>query len=113
MTAPSEVLVVDPDSEWSARLRVVATAPPRVVVFEMDPRVLDEVLGHATSVAIVRRPDGTTELHGDARVIDELDDGARLFVEAWRASRTAKRDRPGEGRSWDSPDFEPPDLPPR
>jgi hypothetical protein len=111
MTAASEILVIDPDPEWSARLRVVATAPPRVVVFQ-DPGDLDEVpeLGRLT---MVRGTGGTTRLHGDSGVVEELDAGARLFVEAWRAWAGDKSARPGEGLPWDSAGFEPPDRPPQ
>lgn len=111
MTTASEILVVDPTAEWATRLRVLATAPPRVVVFEVDPGDLDEVVAAHGRLAIVRNSDGTTEMHGDPSVVDELDDSARLFVEAWRESRSAKPDRPGEGLSWGSPDYEPPDRP--
>ena len=111
MSTGSEILVVDADAESSARLRLVATAPPRVVVFEVDPGLLDDVVAESHRLVIVRNSDGTTETYGDASVLDELDDSARLFVEAWRAPRGAKTERRGEGQSWDSPGFEPPDLP--
>jgi hypothetical protein len=42
-----------------------------------------------------------------AGVRDELDDGERLFVDAWR-ERARTKQRTGEGASWDAPGFEAP-----
>ncbi len=50
---------------------------------------------------------------GDVRVLDELDEGARLFVRAWQERPLSKSDRRGEGLSWDAPGFEPPGPPDR
>ena len=50
---------------------------------------------------------------GDESVLDELDEGAQLFVRAWRERPLSKPDRRGEGLSWDAPGFEPPDRPAR
>jgi hypothetical protein len=107
-----DVLVVDPRPEWADRLRVVETAPPRVVVYRTDGEGVDLVTAQAP-LAIVRKSDGSTEVHGDATVVDNLDESAQMFVAAWRLPRGTKSARPGEGVSWDHPDFEPPDRPPQ
>ena len=112
MTEGVDILVVDPSPEWPDRPRVVASAPPRVVVLRTEPGSATDVVAHGRLV-IVRNADGSNEEHGGADVVAELDDGARLFVEAWRQSPAAKSARPGEGLSWDSPGFEPPDRPPQ
>jgi hypothetical protein len=48
---------------------------------------------------------------GDEHVLDELDAGSQLFVQAWRERPLDKPHRPGEGQSWGATGFEPPDLP--
>ena len=40
-------------------------------------------------------------------VRDELDEGERMFVDAWR-ERARPKQRKGEGLSWDAPGFEAP-----
>jgi hypothetical protein len=109
-----EVLVVDylPADEGS-RWPVIATVPPRVVVLRADADGLPAIAG-ACRLAIARGTDDRVEVVGDLAVLDELDDGARLFVEAWRTPRSsasATRDRAGDGLPWDAPGFEPPDPP--
>lgn len=110
MTSLLEVLFVDLTREALREQAVVATAP-RVVVLRVEPERVDELVPHSR-LAIVRTADGATESRGDASVVDELDAGARLFVEAWRAPQRAKTERPGDHLPWDAPGFEPPDLPP-
>jgi hypothetical protein len=106
-----EILFVDLDPDALGQLTVVGTVPPRVTVVRTKTHALDELVGNAR-LAIVRHEDGTTESLGDSTVVDELDSGARLFVEAWQAHKPATTDRPGDGLSWDSPGFTPPDRPP-
>ena len=112
MTA-EEILVVDfepvdADPPW----QVTASLPPRVVVLRAGADSL-QAIARTSRLAMVRRGDDRVEVVGDERVLEELDEAARLFVEAWWSQAPAKPDRPGDGLSWDAPGFEPPDLPPR
>jgi hypothetical protein len=107
-----EVLVVgyEPEGERS-RWPVVARVSPHVVVLRADPEELAEIARHAR-LAMVRSPNGGVEELGEQDALDELDEGARLYVRAWRERPAEKPDRPGEGLAWDHPGFEPPDRPP-
>jgi hypothetical protein len=110
----AEVLLVG-DAEHLRRLHrwpVAAEVAPNVVIVRADLSELPEIAQHAR-VALGRRPDGSTDVIGDEGVLDELDEGARLFVTAWRERPLSKPDRPGEGLSWDAPGFEPPGPPRR
>lgn len=50
-----------------------------------------------------------TEGAPDAATLADLDEGSRLFAEAWREQRKmATKQRPGEGLDWDTPGFEAP-----
>ena len=105
-----EILAVDLEPDWSARWPLVASVPPRITVHRADPAALDQIAAHAR-LALLR--DGErTERRGDPEVLDQLEPAERLFVEAWTAAGGPKPGRPGEGRSWDSPGFQPPDRPP-
>ena len=53
---------------------------------------------------------GVVYLTDDTPPPADLSPDERLFVEGWRLRRQPK-ERPGEGLSWDSPGFEPPDGP--
>ena len=45
----------------------------------------------------------------DETVLAKLDDGSRLFVEAWGEQEVMdKKRRHGEGLDWDAPGFDPP-----
>jgi len=111
MASASEILVIDPNPDRSPSRPAVASAGPRVVVVRADPGELDE-LATGARFAMARHPDGRIEERGDAAVLGELDVGTRLFVDGWRSRADDKPDRLGDGLSWDSPGFEPPDLPP-
>jgi hypothetical protein len=106
-----EVLVVDYALQESASpWPVIGTLPPRVAVLRA---AADDVpaIARMSRVVIVRRSDAPDEVVGDPRALQELDDAARLFVEAWRSQAPAKTDRPGDSLPWDAPGFEPPDAP--
>jgi hypothetical protein len=114
VTAP-EVLVVDylPAGEGSA-WPVTATVPPRVAVLRAGADSLPAI-ARACRLAFARGPDDRIQVAGDITALDELDDGARLFVDAWRSASpaaTETRARPGDGLPWDAPGMEPPDPPP-
>lgn len=106
-----EVLVVGYRSqEASLRWPTVARVPPHVLVLRASPEDLTAIAKDAR-LAMARRPTGGVEVVGDLGALEELDEGARLFVAAWRERPADKPDRPGEGLAWDHPGFEPPDRP--
>jgi len=110
--AEEEVLVVGYQPEGGReRWPVVARVAPHVVVLRADPEELGEIARHAR-LAMARSPDGSVDVRGEQGALDELDEGARLYVRAWRERPAAKPDRPGEGLAWDHPGFQPPDRPP-
>lgn len=109
-----EILVVggEPQVMGSDRWPVIATTGPHVAVVRGEPGDLEEIAQHAR-LAVARLPHGGTRVLGDEGALDDLDEGARLFVAAWRERPLSKPDRVGEGLSWDAPGFEPPDRPSR
>ena len=111
MSGAGEVLVVGWAPKGDTPWPVVAAAPPHVTVLRATEADLSAIVREARLV-VVRREDGPAELHGDRSALDELDAGARLFVEAWMTAPVAKGRRPGEGLAWDAAGFEPPDGPP-
>ena len=108
-----EVLVVgyQPDAT-SPSWPVLARASSQALVLRAAAADV-EAVGRRARLAMARRPDGSTQMVGDSGVLDELDEGGRLFVRAWQEQPTSKPDRRGEGLPWDHPGFEPPDIPPR
>ena len=107
-----EVLIVGGSAAPTGQGRVVGRLDPHVIVVQAPPDEL-AALARTGRFAIMRFPGGRTQAHGDEGVLDQLDDSARLFVDAWRARPHEKPDRPGQGLAWDAPGFQPPDLPPR
>lgn len=109
--ASDEVLVIGyaPGDDAPRRV-VVARAGADVVVLRGGEADLAEVGRHAR-LALARTPDGGTRSVGDDAAIEALDEASQLFVAAWKQRPTAKPDRIGEGKAWDAPGFEPPDLP--
>lgn len=110
--APPEILAIDfePDPATSA-WPTVAEVTPRVVVIRAGAAELDRV-GARSRLAFARRADGSHVTSGDLSVLDDLDDGTRLFVDGWLDRPLEKPGRPGEGASWDAAGFTPPDRPP-
>jgi len=107
-----EVLVVDYEPvPGTARYPVIATASPRVQVLRASSADLATIASRAR-LAMAGATDGRIEKAGDDEVLGELDDGARLFVEAWMTPPRDDRERPGDGQPWDAPGFQPPDPPP-
>lgn len=106
-----EVLVVGYRSQdASPRWPTVARVPPDVLVLRAGPEDLAAIAKDAR-LAMARRPGGGVEVVGDPSALEVLDEGARLFVAAWRERPVNKPGRPGDGLSWDHPGFEPPDRP--
>ena len=106
-----EILVIDlrPDVDapsWA----VTASSPPRVTVLQAHRSDLEQV-ARVSRLALARDVDGTVVESGDPGVLDELDAGARLFVDAWRSRPLDKPERPGDGLPWDAEGFQPPDPP--
>jgi len=108
---PREHLVVLVPERADATLAdVEAMAPvtqllrPRLLLVHVDPDVREGI----------RRIPGVLGVY-DTAPDDEpfgLSPEEQLFVDAW-ATRHAPKTRPGEGSDWDTPGFEPPDLPGR
>ena len=109
--ARDEILVIDfkPDVD-APSWPVTSSSPPRVSVLQA-PRNDLETIARVSRLALARDDDGAVVVDGDQGVLDELDPGARLFVDAWRTQPRAKPDRPGDGLPWDAKGFEPPDPP--
>lgn len=105
----SEILVVGGESA-AQRWPVVSAVEPNVVVVLATVEDLPEI-ARSARFAMARRPDGEILAVGDESSLDELPEGTRLFVSAWREQRINKPDRVGEGRPWDAAGFEPPDRP--
>jgi hypothetical protein len=109
--ASDEILVIDFNPDVDAqRWPVMASSPPRVTVLQA-PRNDLESIARVSRLAIARDDDGAVVEQGDPGVLDELDAGARLFVDAWRSRPLDKPDRLGEGLPWDAEGFQPPDPP--
>jgi hypothetical protein len=106
-----EILVVGyVPGEGRPRWQVVAQVPPLVTVLRAGIEDLPMIATRAR-LTIARRPNGVTERAGDERALDDLDEGARLYVTAWLQGPAAKPNRPGDGLAWDAPGFEPPGQP--
>jgi hypothetical protein len=103
----SEVLLIGPRLT-EGRWEVTARVDPDVLVVRADVDDLEELAPHAR-LAMGRLPDGAVEAVGDEHALEELDEGARLFVRAWMHRPSRKAERRGEGLPWDAPGFEPPD----
>jgi hypothetical protein len=110
--ANDEVLAVGFREEGeSSRWAVVSRVPPDVVVIRTEePEDVSRIAGRAR-LAMARLPSGDIQVMGDEGALDDLDEGARLFVRSWRERPLQKPDRPGDGLSWDHPGFQPPDRP--
>lgn len=88
----------------SARYKVQQVASPRVMIVEGDESELAEL----------KQIPGVTDVSTGTvppEIANKLDEGEALFVAAWISRNTGeqKKQRPGEGLSWDAPGFEPPD----
>jgi hypothetical protein len=110
MTAPEVLALGYTPPESNAGWPVLAQVPPLLTVLRADVEDLAAIARHAR-FAIGRHPDGTAERVGDEAALDELDDGARLFLDGWLERPVEKAERLGEGLPWDAPGFEPPGPP--
>jgi len=108
---PREHLVVLASERAEAALAdIEAVAPvtqllrPRLLLVLADPGVRENI----------RRIPGVLGVYGTAPDGEPLALSLeeQLFVDAWVA-RHAPKTRPGEGSNWDTPGFEPPDVPGR
>ena len=83
--------------------RVTQVGSPRVVVLRISPG--EPPISQSTS-GVMALTMGTLPNW----ILKELDDGEVAFVRAWeRRMAGAKKERTGEGLSWDATGFEPPD----
>lgn len=93
--------------QLSAKHNVQQVASQRVVVVE---GAQNELAGLRAMPGVLAATAGELP----QAVLEGLDQGETLFVAAW-LSRTkeepSKKQRPGEGLSWDTPGFVPPDPP--
>jgi hypothetical protein len=105
-----EVLVVGHDLAVLDGWPVIARVPPNIAVLRAGPSDLPEIAPHAR-LTLAQLPDGGIRARGDDSVLGELDQAGRLFVRAWRERTAGKPGRIGEGVSWDTPGFQPPDPP--
>jgi hypothetical protein len=109
LVTQGEILVVDGE-HVAERWPIVSIVEPQVVVVSASVEDMPEIARSARLV-MARRPDGEILVVGDESSLEDLSEGARLFVSAWRERRTDKPGRVGEGQSWDAAGFEPPDRP--
>ncbi|MGX7726140.1 MULTISPECIES: hypothetical protein [unclassified Rhodococcus] len=108
---PREHLVVLASAQAEAALAGIEAAAP--VTQLLRPRLL-LVLTDPDARENIRRIPGVLGVYGTApdREPLGLSPEEQLFVDAWVA-RCAPKTRPGEGSNWDTPGFEPPDIPGR
>lgn len=84
-------------------LTVLQEISPRVKVVEGSPEILEE-LAQLSGVSV------PTEESWNEALAQPLTAEERLFAEAWQLKQQmGTKQRPGEGASWDDPDFQPPD----
>ncbi|WP_157788842.1 hypothetical protein [Rhodococcus rhodochrous] len=108
---PREQLVVLASEQAEAALAGIEAAAP--VTQLLRPRLL-LVLADPDARENIRRIPGVLGVYGTAPDSEPLglSPEEQLFVDAW-AARRAPKTRPGEGSNWDTPGFEPPDIPGR
>lgn len=109
LVTQGEILVVDGEHVVE-RWPVVSIVDPHIVVVSAPMEEIPEIARSARLV-MARRPDGEIVITGDESALEDLSEGARLYVSAWRERRTDKPGRVGEGQPWDAAGFEPPDRP--
>ncbi|MDN3020620.1 hypothetical protein [Streptomyces sp. S.PB5] len=98
--------------EGEGRWPVVARLAPSITIYRADAKHLPELSTHGR-LAIARSPQGEITSSGDYTLLRQLDATAGLFVEAWKAAGPRKQSsRPGDGRNWGDPEFQPPDQNP-
>jgi hypothetical protein len=112
MSSPQRVLVLLNDAasaddvrRLQGQYKVLSRLPPRILVvdLEADRRA---ALAQDTGVR------GVFDTEVPSPVLAGLRPDERLFVDAWVQQQTPKdKSRPGEGLSWDTPGFQPPDTP--
>lgn len=80
---------------------ILQSSGDRVAVVEApDPEALRKLRGIRS----------VTEGAPGAEVLADLDEGSRLFAQAWgEQGKMATKQRPGEGLDWDAEGFEAPD----
>lgn len=89
----------------SGDYRVISVLPPRMVVAEIAESELEEL----------RRDPGVRLIVEDAvpkEIFNELTEGEKIFLNGWLLKRVSpEKKRAGDGLSWDTPGFLPPDPP--
>ena len=91
------------EQQLSEDVQVVHTASPKVMLVRLPAGAnAAAALGDVVYVGVEPPPE----------VLSALDDGERLFVDAWLARRSAEpKARPADGLAWNAEGMSPPDLP--
>jgi hypothetical protein len=101
-----ELLAILAVSTSTLNLDVVESASPRVFVVHADEQTAESLEEHE-GVNLFKPDDNLPE-----ELINSLSTAERLFVAGWQQRHQMQnKKRPGEGRPWDAPGFEPPDAP--
>ncbi len=109
------LLISDPFFDIGKALpqaRIISEHRPSVVVVEIPPDISSVSVSEISNVrAVIFSADNTTlTTLGDPLAIDALSTGEKLFVHAWSITQISDpKIRRGDGFSWDTPGFEPPD----
>jgi hypothetical protein len=104
--SPSEVLV-----ELQPGAVLEDAVPPEAHILQRLPPRLAIVTADEQGIrAMERTPAISAVFAGDVppEKLEQFDQATRTFAAGWNERRRPKQ-RPGEGLSWDSPGFEPPD----
>jgi len=106
---PMEILLIIGDNaseevqQQINELTVLQEISPQVKVVEGSTETA-EALAQLSGVSVL------TEESWNKTLVQSLTEEERLFVEAWRLKQQMDtKKRPGEGASWDDPNFQPPD----
>jgi hypothetical protein len=85
---------------------VISLLRPRILVLDADDETAAQ-LRRDTEIV------GVFEGQVPAEIVAQLEPTERLFVSAWSQQQSSEgKKRSGDGLSWDSPGFVPPDRPP-
>jgi hypothetical protein len=86
------------------RCSVVSALPPRLLIVKADEPTLRALRTLPGVEDVIGEPIGMLPA--------SLDETERLFAQAWQQRlQSQDKQRPGEGLSWDTPGYSPPDKP--
>lgn len=109
---PRQLLVIldrarakEAQAELRRRFTVSDVASPRLLLLRDEG-------DHAAEVRAVAGVESVIDREIPTRLLESFDEGELLFARAWEnRQRSGPKERTGEGLSWDSPGFTPPDPP--